>query len=92
MSFRGQGPDCIVTDLGIFDFNSDGHARLRAVYPDTSVEFVAENTGFEFPVAENLMTATLPDVAVIEFIQNLDPMKIHQRELGPADRERTFLL
>jgi len=92
MSFRGQGPDYIVTDLGIFDFNSDGHARLQAVYPDTNVELVAENTEFEFPVAENLMTAILPDVAVIEFIRCLDPMNIHQRELSLADRERTFSL
>jgi glutaconate CoA-transferase subunit B len=92
MPFRGPGPDCIVTDLGVFDFNHDGHARLKAIYPDTSVELVAENTEFEFPVAENLMTANLPDVAMIEFIRRLDPMKIHHHELSPADRERTFAL
>ncbi len=92
LPLRGQGPDCMITDLGVFDFNGDGHLQLKAVYPDTSVELVAENTGFDFPVTENLTTADLPDVALIEFIRNLDPMKIHQRELGPTDRERTFQL
>ena len=92
LSLRGQGPDCMITDLGVFDFNSDGHLQLRAVYPDTSAELVAENTEFDFPVAENLTTADLPDVALIEFIRRLDPMKIHQRELSPVDRERIFQL
>ena len=92
MPLRGQGPDCIITDLGIFEFNSDGHAQLRAVYPDTSVELVAENTEFDFPVAGHLTTASLPDSEMIEFIRRLDPMKIHQRELSQADRERTFQL
>jgi len=90
LPLRGQGPDCMITDLGVFDFNNDGHLRLRAVYPDTSAELVAENTGFDFPVAENLTIADLPDVALIEFIRRLDPMKIHQRELSLADRERSF--
>lgn len=90
MPFRGQGPDCMITDLGVFDFDSDGHLQLRSVYPDTSVELVAENTGFDFPVVESLTTANLPDVEMIEFIRRLDPMKIHQRELSLADRERSF--
>jgi glutaconate CoA-transferase, subunit B len=92
LPLRGQGPDCIITDLGIFEFNSDGHAQLRAVYPDTSVELVAENTEFDFPVAEHLTTASLPDSEMIGFIRRLDPMKIHQRELSQADRQRTFQL
>jgi glutaconate CoA-transferase, subunit B len=92
LHLRGQGPDCMITDLGVFDFNSDGHLRLRAVYPDTSVELVAENIGFELAVAENLTTANLPDVEMIEFIRRLDPIKIHQRELSQADRQRTFQL
>ncbi len=92
MPYRGLGPDCIVTDLGIFSFHGDGHAQLRAIYPDTSVEMVAENTGFDFPVADNLATAELPNVEMIEFIRRLDPMKIHERELSLADRGRSFAL
>jgi glutaconate CoA-transferase subunit B len=92
LSLRGLGPDRIVTDLGVFDFNEQGHARLRAVYPDTSVELIAENTEFEFPVADDLSTAALPDRDMIQFIRKLDPMNIHQHELSPVDRERCFEL
>jgi glutaconate CoA-transferase subunit B len=56
------------------------------------VELVAENTEFDFPVAENLTTVDMPDIEMIEFIRRMDPMKIHPRELSHADRERTFPL
>ena len=92
LSVRGRGPDCIITDLGIFGFNDEGHAQLRAIYPDTSIELVAENTGFDFPVAGNLTATRLPDTDMIEFIRRLDPMKIHQRELSTTDCERFFQL
>jgi glutaconate CoA-transferase, subunit B len=92
MPYRGGGPDCIVTDLGIFGFNHEGHAQLRHLYPDTSIELVSENTGFEFPVTDNLTIAALPEPELIEFIRYLDPLKIHERELSQDDRGRTFEL
>lgn len=92
MPFGGRGPDCIVTDLCIFGFNAEGHAELRFVYPDTSIELVSESTEFEFPVADNLLTAALPEPEMIEFIRQLDPLKIHERELSQDDRVRTFEL
>lgn len=90
MSYRGNGPDSIVTELGVFDFNQEGRARLKAVYPDTSIEMIKENTQFDVPVSDQLTTAGLPSSDMVEFIRRMDPMKIHQRELNPADRERTF--
>lgn len=92
MPYRGGGPDCIVTDLGVFGFNAEGHAELRFTYPDTNRELIAESTEFEFPVADNLSTAALPEPALIEFIRRLDPLKIHERELSQDDRGRTFEL
>jgi glutaconate CoA-transferase, subunit B len=92
MPYRGSGPDCIVTDLGIFGFNARGHAELRSTYPDTNFELIAESTEFEFPVAENLSTAALPEPEHIEFIRRLDPLKIHERELSHDDRMRIIEL
>ncbi|MEC4749537.1 CoA-transferase [Methylomicrobium sp. Wu6] len=92
LPYRGKGPDWIVTDLGIFDFDATGHARLNAVYPDTTVELVAENTGFDFPVAADLACARLPEPGIIELIRRLDPMRIHRRELSHDDRTREFEL
>ena len=90
MPYRGNGPDCIITDLGVFDFDETGHARLAAVYPDTDAGLVQDNTGFEFPVAENISVADLPAPGMVEFIRAMDPLKIHQRELRRSDYTRTF--
>ena len=90
MRYRGNGPDSIITDLGVFDFDETGHARLTTIYPDTDVELVRENTGFEFPVCDNVQTADLPSPDMVEFIRALDPMKIHHQELRQSDVTRTF--
>jgi glutaconate CoA-transferase subunit B len=87
---RGQGPEWLITDLGIFDFNADGHLRLRQVYPDTTVEEVAENSGFDIVVADDLSVALPPSSEVIGIIRGLDPLGVHLKELRPRDRERRF--
>ncbi len=32
------GPEWLITELGVFDYDDDGHARLRQVFPDVSLE------------------------------------------------------
>ncbi len=50
-----------MTDLGVFDFDAEGHARLRAVYPDISIDEVRANTGFALRLAEKVERVPLPD-------------------------------
>jgi glutaconate CoA-transferase subunit B len=90
LGHQGGGPDSVVTDLGLFDFNADGQMRLKALYPDTSVDDIMENTEFAPVLADDIVTAPLPDDEIVGIIRNLDPMKIHERELQPADRSRHF--
>ena len=90
LGHHGGGPDALVTDLGVFDFDDDGHMRLKSLYPDTSVEDVMDNTQFEPKLADDISTIPLPEPEVVDLIRRLDPMKIHQRELQPADRKRGF--
>lgn len=46
--FPGNGPQRIVSPLGVFDFTGpDMTARLRGVFPGHTEEEVAERTGFE---------------------------------------------
>ncbi|MDQ3106017.1 MAG: acyl CoA--acetate/3-ketoacid CoA transferase subunit beta, partial [Actinomycetota bacterium] len=45
LGFTGGGPQWLVTELGVFDFDADGHARLRQVFPDVSLETVEDKTG-----------------------------------------------
>lgn len=92
LGHRGRGPDWLVTDLGLFDFDADGHVRLTAVYPDTDVDEVARNTGFALRVREELMTMPLPDAEAVELIRRLDPLGVHLKELRATDRQRRFHL
>jgi glutaconate CoA-transferase subunit B len=90
LGHRGRGPQWLVTELGLFDFDASGHLRLRALYPDTSLDEVAQNTGFRLVVADDLSTIVLPDPEVVAMIRALDPLGVHIKELQPQDRTRRF--
>jgi glutaconate CoA-transferase subunit B len=86
----GDGPDWLVTELGVFDFDASGHLRLREVFPDTEEDTVRENTGFDFPIYKPVATTPMPPAEVCALIRSLDPLRIHERELRAEDRLRRF--
>jgi glutaconate CoA-transferase, subunit B len=90
LGHRGKGPQWIVTDLGVFDFDAEGHARLRAVYPDISIDEVRDNTGFALRLAEKVECVPLPDRETIALIRRLDPLHVHEHEVRAEDRDRRF--
>jgi glutaconate CoA-transferase subunit B len=90
LGHRGLGPDLLVTELGVFDFDESGAARLAALYPDVMVDEVRENTGFGFAVREDLAQVPLPTPEMVALLRGLDPLRIHERELRPQDRARRF--
>src|ERR1700752_4025632 len=90
LGHRGNGPQWLVTELGLFDFDADGHMRLRALYPDTSVDDVLENTEFKPALAAAIDTMLAPDYSVVELIRQLDPLQIHEKEIRAEDKERGF--
>ena len=90
LGHRGLGPDWLVTELGLFDFDGDGELRLRALYPDTTLDDIAEHTGFRVRAAERLEPMPMPDAAAVEIVRGLDPLGVHLRELSPIDRGRRF--
>jgi glutaconate CoA-transferase subunit B len=92
LGHRGRGPDRLVTELGVFDFDDSGRARLAGIYPDVTVDEVRENTGFEFLVRDDLAPLSLPTAEHRAFIRALDPLRVHEKELRPEDRARRFSL
>jgi glutaconate CoA-transferase subunit B len=90
LGHRGQGPEWLVTDLGLFDFDPEGHARLQALYPDITVEKVRENTGFEVRTAGPVAVLPAPDRETVALIRRLDPLRVHEHEIRPDDRGRRF--
>ena len=92
LGHRGNGPQWLVTELGLFDFDVEGHMRLKAVYPDTSVEDVLENTGFKPRLAAKIETIPVPEPAAVDLIRQLDPLKVHEKEIRTEDMRRGFAI
>jgi glutaconate CoA-transferase, subunit B len=90
LGHRGGGPQWLVTELGLFDFDADGHMRLRALYPDTSVDEVLEHTEFMPTFAAEIDTIPAPDSRVVALIRRLDPLKVHEKEIRAKDMGRGF--
>ncbi len=92
LGHRGGGPQWLVTDLGVFDFDPAGELRLRELYPDTSLADIEANTEFVPLVAGDLRTMPLPSPEIVAMIRTIDPLRVHRRELREHDLERTFAL
>lgn len=90
LGHRGHGPDALVTELGLFDFDGEGQLRLRAIYPDIGLDEVRASTGFPLEVDGKVETMPLPDAGAVAILRGLDPLGVHLKELPPAERGRRF--
>jgi len=90
LGFTGGGPEWLVTELGVFDYDADGHARLRQLFPDVSVEQVKAATGFELRVAADLRPVPLPSAAEIATLRAVDPLGVRRSEFSAQELRRTF--
>lgn len=90
LGHRGGGPQWLVTDLAVFDFDENGELRVRELYPDTTLADVKENMEFEPQVAADVGTMPLPSREIVAFIRALDPLGIHRKELHEPDLTRSY--
>jgi glutaconate CoA-transferase subunit B len=86
----GGGPQFLITELGHFDYDADGHMRLVALYPDTTIEDVQENTGFKLSLVDRIGVIALPTRREVDIIRKLDPLKVHEKEIRSVDLQRRF--
>jgi glutaconate CoA-transferase subunit B len=89
LGFGGAGPEWLVTELGVFDFDVDGHARLRQLFPDVTLEEVRAATGFELRSA-NLRPPPAPSDREIAAVRALDPLGVRRLEFSELDLARRF--
>lgn len=82
-----RGPNLILSDLGLFDFQQ-GQARLKSLHPGVTLEQVKEATGFSFAAAEPLEITPVPGRDELELIrQEIDPLGVRRLEfLGARER------
>jgi len=93
LGLRGGGPEWVVTELGVFDFDPLTRVlRLHALYPDTSVQDVLDNTEFEPVIAPDVGIVPLPTPEHIALIRRFDPLNTHRHEFKATDLARRFSL
>ena len=92
LGHAGGGPQWLVTELGVFDYDGDGHARLRQLYPDTTLEAVEKATGFELRVADDLAVTRPPSAAELAVLRGIDPLGVRLAEFDPAELRRKFVV
>ncbi len=71
-----SGPYRVVTQLAIYDFNSEGRMRLKALFPGVKVDDVVANSGFELDIPENVEQVDPPTAQELEAIRSVDPLGI----------------
>ncbi len=84
------GRQWLVTELGIFDYAADGHARLRASWPDVTVSDVRDATGFELRVELEHGLLHPPSSAELAAVRAVDPLGVRRSEFGPDELKRSF--
>ncbi len=91
LGFTGGGPEWLITELGVFDYDADGHARLRRIFPDVSLDTVRAATGFELRVAGDLRPVDPPSSAELAAVRTIDPLGVRRAEFSPEELGRTFV-
>jgi glutaconate CoA-transferase, subunit B len=75
---RGQGPQAVVTDLGILSPDENGELILTALHPGVDVEKVRANTGWPLKVATKVDVTVPPSQEEIRILrEELDPTGIY---------------
>jgi glutaconate CoA-transferase subunit B len=91
MGLQGGGPDCLVTNLGVFDFDPQQlKLRLKHYHPGVTIEEIQDNTAFELLVSDDCCETPLPTQEEIRIIRELDPLEVRKREFAEEELERKF--
>jgi glutaconate CoA-transferase, subunit B len=77
-NLRGDGPQAVVTDLGVMEPDENGELTLTALHPGKTVEQVKENTGWDLKVASELKITEAPANEELRILRDqLDPERIY---------------
>jgi glutaconate CoA-transferase, subunit B len=89
----GKGPDWLVTELGVFDFEPESKIlRLRYLYPDITVDDILANTQFKPVIHPEVRVMDMPTKEDIELMRKIDPLNVRRNEFPPKELERQFFI
>ena len=77
----GAGPSVVITDLGEYRFDEDtGEMTLTSLHPGVTMDDIAENTGWEMKVADDVRETPAPTEEELRLIrEELDPEGTYSR-------------
>jgi len=75
---RGQGPQTVVTNLGLLEPDDHGELTLTALHPNIEIEQLRDNTGWDLKVALQLQITQPPTREELRILrEDLDPEGIY---------------
>ncbi len=92
LGYTSGGPQWLVSELGVFDYDGDGRMRLRQLWPDVTLDMVQKATGFELAIASELTTVTPPTADELAQVRRIDPLGVRRSEFDARELERVFEL
>lgn len=91
MGLMGGGPDYLITNLGVFDFDlKELKLRLKHYHPGVSIQEIKDNTEFEIIITEDCSETPLPTKEEVKIIRNLDSLEIRKREFTEQELAKKF--
>jgi glutaconate CoA-transferase, subunit B len=70
----GRGPSLVITPMATLDFDPDTQRmRLRSVHPDSTVSRVADATGFELGLPDDVPITCPPTLEEMTVLRQIDP-------------------
>lgn len=90
LGYTGGGPEWLVTELGVFDYDASGRARLRQLFPDVGLDELREATGFSFTVADDLRRVSPPSASELAVVRSIDPLGVRRSEFDEPELVRRF--
>ncbi len=93
---RGKGPACLVSNLGVFDFNggTQKHPRMRLIswHPGVTTDEIQRHTGFQLEISVDASLTLLPTPEELRLLrEEIDPLGIRKLEALSGGERRALL-
>jgi hypothetical protein len=91
IGLKGGGPDTVVTNLCVFDFDETSMImRIKSLHPGVSTQDVLDNTGFEPVIPKRIEGTIPPSEEEIRIIRALDPLETRKKGFSEAMLKKCF--
>lgn len=79
LPWAGRGPEAVITDLGVLEFDTEGEMYLAAVHPGADEATIMAQTKWPLRCAARVEQSSPPTPEELTVLRALDPAGIHLR-------------